>query len=364
MARTEIHVGSVERLDVLGADGQVDRALVPDLSADRLQAIHGDMEMARAVDERMLKLQRQGRIGTFPPGSGQEACVVGAAHALAEHDWLVGGYRELGARLVRGEPLLNALLYYNGFEEGNVQPEGGPRRLLPINVIVGSQGLHAVGLAYAMRYRGEKAAVLCFVGDGSTSQGDFHEALNFASVWQVPVVFFVQNNGWAISVPLHKQTHGKTLAQRALGYGMPGVQVDGNDVLAVYRATEEALTRAREGRGPTLIEGVTYRLMMHTTADDPSRYRSEQEVDVWRTRDPLPRFRRYLEAQGLWDDARQEALELLHKQQIAEAVTALEAHPAPPDDSPFEHVFETSPPSLQQQRQRFLAERALEASRG
>ncbi len=356
MALKVIQELSVSRLEILGPEGDVDPELDPKLDRDQLLGMYRAMLVARQYDQRMLKLQRQGRIGTFGPATGQEAASVAPAFAMEDDDWYVGSFREPGGRIARGEPLENALLYYTGFEEGCVQPDQGPaRRLLPINIIVASQLLHAVGLAYAMRYRGEHAAVVAFVGDGGTSQGDFHEALNLAAVWQAPVVFVVQNNGWAISLPQSKQTRSKTIAQKALGYGMPGIQVDGNDPLAMYRATREALTRAREGEGPTLIEAVTYRLMMHTTADDPKKYRDESEVEDWWKRDPLIRFRRYLEAEHGWNDKQEQALLEEIRGDIDAAVRRHESNPPElPPDAPFDHVYGTRHPVIEEQRAMFL----------
>jgi pyruvate dehydrogenase E1 component alpha subunit len=357
---------SVSRLDVLDPDGVVDPELDPDLPRDRLVALYRAMWLAREFDQRMIKLQRQGRLGTFGPATGQEAASVAPAFAMEDDDWYVGTFREPGGRLARGEPLDNALLYYTGFEEGCVQPASGPaRRLLPINIIVGSQLLHAVGLAYAMRYRGEKAAVVAFVGDGGTSQGDFHEALNLAAVWRAPVVFVCQNNGWAISIPRDKQTRSKTLAQKALAYGMPGLQVDGNDPLAVFRATRDALARARAGEGPTFLEAVTYRLMMHTTSDDPGRYRSEAEVEPWRRLDPLLRTQRYLERRHGWDERQQAALLESVRAEIEAAVRRHESRPPLPPDAPFDHVFGTRHPVIEEQRAIFREALAREErSRG
>jgi len=356
MPLTKLYDFSVDQLQVLDEQGRVDAELEPDLSREQLLRLFRYMLLTREADARMLKLQRQGRIGTFPPGYGAEAISVGVAAAMGEQDWFTGAYRELGARLVLGEPLTNALLYYNGWEEGNVQPESGNQRLLPISVIVGSQGLHAVGLAYASKLRGERAAAVSFVGDGGTSQGDFHEALNFASTWQLPVVFVVQNNQWAISVPRHKQMRSRSIAQRAIGYDMPGLQVDGNDVLAVYRAAREALTRAYAGEGPSLIEAVTYRLSMHTTADDPKKYRDPAEVEPWEAKEPLLRFRAYLEGKGYWDGEQQAALEAEIKQEVQAAVEAFEAQAAFPPERPFDHVYGTRDPQLEAQKQEFLAE--------
>jgi pyruvate dehydrogenase E1 component alpha subunit len=343
-------------LQILDEEGNLDAALDPQLSEQQLVTLYRSMVLAREADGRMLKMQRQGRLGTFPPCTGQEAAVCGAALAMGEQDWLVGSYRELGARLMRGEPLDATLQYYNGYEEGSAQCM--ENRILPTQVILGSQVPHAVGLAYAARYRGEQeTAVVAFFGDGASSQGDVHEAMNFAGVWQVPVVFICQNNGWAISVPRSTQSRAETIAQRAFGYGFSGVQVDGNDALAVYRATSEALARARAGEGPTLIEAITYRLMMHTTADDPKKYRSEEEERTWWKRDPIPRLRSYMERRGIWDEDREQGLAGQVKNEVGEAVQRLEA--ADPGafkpDAPFDHVLGTRHEELERQRADFLA---------
>jgi pyruvate dehydrogenase E1 component alpha subunit len=344
---------SIAHLKILDENGVVAAGREPDLASEQLVELYRAMFLARAVDERMLKLQRQGRIGTFGPCSGQEAAVCGPALAMTDKDWFLGAFREVGARLMRGEPIENQFLFHNGFEEGNISPGG--ERTLPISIIVGAQTLHAVGIAYAMKLRGETdSAVVCFMGDGATSEGDFHEALNFAAVWQAPVVFICQNNQWAISVPRHKQTRSQTLAQKAIAYEMPGIQVDGNDALATYQAAKEALDRARSGQGPTLIEAVTYRLLMHTTADDPTKYRPEEEVKAWQARDPIPRFRKYLEKKGIWNDQRQGELEAEIKQRVDEAVKAFEARQDFKPDAPFDHVFGTKHARIEEQRVQFL----------
>jgi pyruvate dehydrogenase E1 component alpha subunit len=352
----------VSRLRILDEAGEVDAKLEPKLGKDELLGIYRAMVLAREGDQRMLKLQRQGRIGTFGPSTGQEASVVGPAFAMADDDWFVAAFRELGGRLARGESLASQFLYYNGFEEGNVQADDAARRLLPISVIVGAQTLHAVGIGYAMKYRQEKAAVLVFLGDGATSEGDFHEAMNFAAVWKAPVVFICQNNQWAISIPRSKQTHARTLAQKAIAYGMPGLQVDGNDVLAMYRATREALERARAGEGPTFIEAVTYRLMMHTTADDPRKYRTDEEVAEWQQKEPLIRFKTYLEKNGYWDQEKQAALEAEIKQEVEAAVQAFESRKDFKPDAPFDHVYGTRHQTIEDQRQEFLANLKQEAN--
>lgn len=344
---------SISHLQILNEAGVLINEREPDLDSEQLTRLYRAMVLAREVDDRLLKLQRQGRIGTFPPATGQEATACGPALAMTDQDWFVGAFRELGARLMRGEPIENTFLYYNGFEEGTTFPGG--ERMLPISIIIAAQMLHAVGIAYAMRLRGETdSAVVCFFGDGATSEGDFHEALNFAAVWQVPVVFICSNNQWAISVPRSKQTRSATLAQKAIAYDIPGIQVDGNDALAMYQATKDALDRAKAGQGPTLIEAVTYRLRMHTTADDPTKYQAGDELDVWAKRDPLPRFRTYLETKGLWNDQQQTALEAEVKKQVEDAVKAFEAMKDFQPDAPFDHVYGTEHPRIAEQRAEFL----------
>jgi pyruvate dehydrogenase E1 component alpha subunit len=240
-------------------------------------------------------------------------------------------------------------MLYAGFLEGG-QPEPGQNDL-PVTIPVATQLPHAVGLAYAAQYRGDDAVVMAFCGDGATSEGDFHEALNFAGVWHVPAIFVVQNNQWAISVPLKKQTHSKTIAQKALAYGMPGLQVDGNDVLAVHAACREAVDRARAGDGPTLIECVTYRLGVHTTADDPTKYRSTEEVEAWERKDPLTRFGAYLQKKKLLDEGLTESVDA----EIAEAVKRFEALGSPDPLTMFEHAYATRPPHLEAQRAELAA---------
>jgi pyruvate dehydrogenase E1 component alpha subunit len=334
----------VEYLSILDSDGNLDTALEPKLSADELKSLYRAMLLGRRLDERMVRLQRQGRIGTFAPIKGQEASQLGSVFTLRRQDWLVPSFRETAAMVWRGWPIEKLLLFYAGYIEGGAPAPD--QHDLPVTIPVATQLPHAVGLAYAAQYRGDDAVVMVFFGDGATSEGDFHEALNFAGVWDVPVVFVCQNNQWAISVPLKKQTHSRTLAQKALAYGLPGIQVDGNDVLAVYVAAREGVERARAGKGPTLIECVTYRLGVHTTADDPSKYRSEEEVKAWERKDPLTRFRVYLETRKLLDDGLEGEID----EEIAAAVRRFEA--APPADllRLFDHVYAEIPPPLAAQR--------------
>jgi pyruvate dehydrogenase E1 component alpha subunit len=335
---------AVEYLSILDSDGNLDGALEPDIPAPTLKAFWRAMVLARRLDERMLRLQRQGRIGTFAPLKGQEAAQVGSVATLERSDWMVPSFRETAAMLWRGWPIEKLLLYFAGFIEGG--PPAADQHDLPICIPVATQLPHAVGLAYAAQYRGDERVVLAYFGDGATSEGDFHEAMNVAGVWHVPVVFLCQNNQWAISVPLKKQTHSRTLAQKALAYGMPGIQVDGNDVLAVYAATREAVDRARRGDGPTLIECVTYRLAMHTTADDPSKYRSEEEVREWERKDPLSRFRLYLEKKNLLDEGVEQQVD----EEIAAAVKRFESAGPVSPLTIFDHVYAELPDHLAAQR--------------
>jgi pyruvate dehydrogenase E1 component alpha subunit len=339
----------VEYLSILDSDGNLDTALEPKLADTELKSLYRSMLLARRLDERMVRLQRQGRIGTFAPIKGQEASQMGSAFTLRPSDWMVPSFRETGAMIWRGWPIEKLLLFFAGHLEGG-QP-GPSQHDLPITIPVATQLPHAVGLAYAAQYRGDDAVVMVYFGDGATSEGDFHEALNFAGVWHVPVVFVCQNNQWAISVPLKKQTHSRTIAQKALAYGLPGVQVDGNDVLAVYAAAREAVERARAGDGPTLIECVTYRLGMHTTADDPTKYRSEAEVAMWEQKDPLTRFRAYLEKRNLLE----EGLEPQIDAEISAAIARFEATPAPDPLTMFDHAYAELPAHLVAQRDELAA---------
>ena len=339
----------VEYLSILDSDGNLDTSLEPEVSPADLKRLYRGMLLGRRLDERMIRLQRQGRIGTFAPIKGQEASQVGAAFTLRPNDWMVPSFRETAAMLWRGWPIEKLLLLFAGYLEGG-QPAPGQHDL-PIAIPVATQLPHAVGLAYAAQYRGDDAVVMAFCGDGATSEGDFHEALNFAGVWHVPVVFVVQNNQWAISVPLKKQTHSRTIAQKALAYGLPGLQVDGNDVLAVYVACREAAERARAGDGPTLIECVTYRLGVHTTADDPTKYRSAEEVEAWERKDPLTRFGTYLQKKNLLEDGVVESVDA----EIAAAIQRFEAFGAAEPLTMFEHAYGQRPPHLEAQR-RQLAE--------
>jgi pyruvate dehydrogenase E1 component alpha subunit len=343
----------VDHLSILNEDGEVDTELAPDIPGDVLVKGLHTMLLARRFDERRLKLQRSGRIGTFAPVNGQEAAQVGTISALRSYDWFIPSYRETAANFWRGVDPAQMLVFDAGYNEGVSIPEDS--RDLPNAVPVGTQMLQAAGIAYAARQFGTDEVAMTYFGDGATSQGDFHEALNFAAVFDCPVVFVCQNNQYAISVPREKQTRSATIAQKAVAYGMPGIQIDGNDILAAYVAASEAVKRAREESRPTLIECVTYRLEMHTTADDPTRYREDEEVEEWRSRDPIERFYAYLASNDLIDDAKRESMEDEIGDEIDEAWRKAQAliDDGPGPEQMFEHILAEKPPELERQQEMF-----------
>jgi len=311
------------------------------------------MVLSRTFDEKGVALQRQGRFGTFSPVRGQEATVVGAALAVdPERDWLVPQYRELPALLHHGVPLERFMLTFMGNPIGGLLPAGV--RVLPVQIALAAQLPHAVGLGWGLRLQHQDAVVLAFCGDGATSEGDFHEACNLAGVVQAPVVFLVQNNGWAISTPRARQSAARSIASRAPGYGMPGVLVDGNDLFAVHAAVSQAVDRARSGAGPTLIEALTYRMGPHNTADDPTRYVDEATLEAWAQRDPILRVQRYLARLGTWTDEDSEAIAEAARTEIERAYDAAVALHQPAPQQLFDHVYANPPARLAAQRDRLL----------
>jgi pyruvate dehydrogenase E1 component alpha subunit len=354
MPRTKVYEAVTERLEILDTEGRVDAALMPEIDPSRIRDLYRDMVLMRTFDTKALKLQRQGRMGTWPPIKGQEAIQAGVALAMGENDWLIPAFREHGIMVLRGVPLHLVFAYWAGDERGSSFPEDV--RCFPVAVPVGSQWQHGTGVGLSLKLRGEDAVAVTFGGDGSTSEGDFHEAVNCAGVFGTNTVFVIQNNQWAISMPLHKQTAAETLAQKAHAYGIPGIQVDGNDVFAVYAAATEAIERTRRGGGPSLIEAVTYRLGDHTTADDASRYRTEKELVEWEGRDPILRLRRYLVDQGLWDDD-QEAVLLEEATSWVDAqVQALEEMEPQAPEEIFTSMYAAMPPHVVEQMQSLLEE--------
>jgi pyruvate dehydrogenase E1 component alpha subunit len=341
---------------VLDEDGEV-VGDVPDLGDEALVDIYRHMRLARHFDGRAVSLQRQGRMGTYPPLSGQEGAQIGSATALAEDDWMVPSYREHGAALVCGVPLEQTLLYWMGHGAGNKAPEGV--NVFPVAVPIASQVPHATGASWASKLRGTDEAFLCYFGDGATSEGDFHEGVNFAGVFDTPTVFFCNNNQWAISVPRERQTRSATLAQKAEAYGIDGVQVDGMDPLAVYSVTTAALEKARDPETdrprPTLIEAIQYRFGAHTTADDPTVYRDDEEVERWKAKDPIPRLETYLRSERILDDDRVAEIEAAVEERVADAIDAAEAAARPEPSELFEHAYAGLPPELARQREAFAA---------
>ena len=346
-----VYQAQVESLQILDESGQLDVELARDTLSDaEVKNLYEQMVIAREFDETAFRLQRSGRMGTFPQNKGQEATALGAAKALRKGiDWIVPYYRENPAMFWHGLPMHSILLHWMGDERGNAIPKN--LAMNPLCVAIGTQTLHAVGLAWAFKLRKEDRAVVCFFGDGATSTGDFHEAMNFASLLKVPVVFCCVNNAFAISTPCCRQTAAGTFAQKALAYGMPTIQVDGNDVFAVYKAHKDALTRARAGEGPSFIEAMTYRLGDHTTADDARRYREEKELGVALERDPLVRTRKYLVSKGLWDDEQQAKLEERAKATVHEVVELALNFPKPATEDLFDYTFAELPGELLKQKQ-------------
>lgn len=334
---------------ILAPDGTVPDGYRPPLSDEELLAAYRLMSLSRRVDERAFNLQRQGRLGTFSPVHGQEAAVVGSACALDPvRDWVVPQYRELPAMLRQGYTLERFLLYFKGNPEGNRMPEGV--NLLPFQISLATQLPHAVGLAWGLSQQRLDGVVCVYFGDGASSEGDFHEACNLAGLRRAPVIFLLQNNGWAISTPVRKQTRAESFAARAAGYGFPGELVDGNDLFAVYEASARAATRARAGEGPTLIEAATYRMGPHNTADDPTRYVDEREREAHRALDPIARLRSYLEYTGLLRQGAEEQMRREIETEIEEALTAAEARAEARPEQIFDHVYAQPPPRVDAQR--------------
>ena len=339
--------GVDERLPILRDDGTVDKARDPNLPDAILTRMHAGMRLIRLLDDRCMNLQRQGRIGFFGTTTGEEAAVIGSIAPLSDDDWVFPALRQGGALLYRGFTLRKYFAHLFGnaesVEAGRSMPchySDRAHNFVTWSSSMATQLPHAVGMAYSARLKRTGQIAIGYLGDGASSEGDFHVAANFAGVWKVPIVLFCNNNQWAISVPFAKQTASNGVAVKATAYGFPGVRLDGNDVLGVYVATKEAADRARRGEGPTLIEAVTYRMQGHSSSDDPTRYRSQAEVDAWKRRDPLARFERYLRERGALDDAKLAALDERLKAEIEAAIAHAERTPPPSPETLIEGVYE------------------------
>ncbi|MFO7926879.1 pyruvate dehydrogenase (acetyl-transferring) E1 component subunit alpha [Natronomonas sp.] len=341
---------------ILDTEGRVlEGESPPDLEDDVFVDMYSQMRLCRQFDERAVSLQRQGRMGTYSTMQAHEGALVGSAFALDDDDWIVPYYRDHGATITHGLGLEHILQYYMGYEEGSVVPEG--TNVFPICITIGDQIPHATGAGMVSKLDdNDDSAVICYFGDGATSEGDFHEGLNFAGVFDTPNVFFCLNNQWAISTPIEKQTAASTLASRAAGYGFEGVRVDGMDPLAVYEVTKRALGKARtpgpDQLRPTLVEALLYRSGAHNTSDDPSNYREEAETEPWRKRDPILRLETFLRDRGILSDEQIGAIDEANTEEIEAAVEIAEANEPDPDDI-FEYVFEELPDRIQAQRDEF-----------
>lgn len=345
-------MSSKEFIQVMDREGRVDEAAVQNISKEEMMKMYRLMIFTRLWNSKALSLQRQGRMGTIASVRGQEAANIGMGLALGSNDWFCPSFRETGALFARGVPPEKLLLYWGGDERGARPFEGS--RNLPVCITVASHVLHAAGIAFGAKIRGERIAVMSSSGDGSTSQGDFHEGLNFAGVYKLPLVVAIQNNHWAISVPVEKQTATETLAEKALAHGIQSARVDGNDVFAVYLTVKRLLDQARSDYKPALVELVTYRMDDHTTADDAGRYRTEEMLAPWREKDPIDRLRKYLIASQGWDEQKDADLTSECTAEVEQAVRDYEAFPPPEPTDLFNHMYAEEPWNLREQRQEMI----------
>lgn len=326
----------------------VNENLISDLSDEKLVELMSQMVWSRILDQRATALNRQGRLGFYAPTAGQEASQLASHFAMEKEDYLLPGYRDVPQLVQHGLPLSQAFLWSRGHVAGNYYAED--LNALPPQIIIGAQYVQAAGIALALKKRNKKTVVVAYTGDGGTSQGDFYEALNFAGAYKANAVFITQNNGFAISTPRDKQTAAKTLAQKAVAAGIPGIQVDGMDALAVYTVTKAAREWAANGNGPVLIETVTFRYGPHTlSGDDPTRYRSKELETEWQAKDPLVRFRNYLTPKGLWSEAKEEEVIEAAKEEIKNAVTDADKYPKQKVSDFLKNMFEVQPQNIKEQ---------------
>jgi len=338
---------------IIDERGSAKVQIVPKFEVSDLKHIYTLMMKTRAADDKALKLQRQGRMGTYGSGLGQEACQVGTALAMRKGDWFFPYFRDLGVFITLGLPLSNYYLYWMGNEKGMAIPED--LNIFPISVPVGSQILHAVGAGMAANIRNEKTVIVSTFSDGATSEGDFHEGLNFAGVYNTPNIFVCFNNQYAISLPRSRQTASETIAQKASAYGFEGRLVDGNDVFAVYATVKDAADKARKGGGPTLIEAFTYRMSDHTTSDDASRYRPDSELEEWKKKDPIERFQAYLKSKRIWTEEFEKSVQLEVGRFVTEGVEEAEKTPPPSIEEMFLFTYEDMTPQLEEQLEELKA---------
>jgi len=337
----------ISTLQILNEKSELVNTLPKNLTSADTKNLYKFMVLARRFDDKLFALQRTGKIGTFAPIRGQEASNVGIGYAMGKDDWLFPSFRENGTSLVLGLPMENIIMYYGGDGRGMQIPE--KINHFPVNVPVSTQTPHAVGFAWSLKLQKKKGAAVTVFGDGATSKGDFHEALNFAGVFNLPVVFVCQNNQYAISVPREKQSASETLAQKAIAYGFEGIQVDGNDVFAVYQSVKGALEKAQKGCGPTLIECVTYRISDHTTADDQTKYRDQKEVEAWKKKDPIDRLRKYMESKKLWKKSDEKSLLKECDKKIGHAVKKFESLKPQQIEDIFRYTYKEMTPELARQ---------------
>ncbi len=352
---SEVQTEQIQTLSILAPNGDViNEEGMPKLSDNQLRELMRRMVFTRVWDQRAISLNRQGRLGFYAPVAGQEASMIGSQFALNKEDFILPSYRDIPQIVWHGLPLYQAFLYSRGHQEGGRIPEG-VNVLMP-QIIIGAQIVQATGVAMGFKFRNQKNVAITYIGDGGTSQGDFYEGLNYAGAFQLPAIFVVQNNRYAISVPIEKQTAAQTLAHKAVAAGIPGVQVDGMDVLAVYKAVSDAAARGRKGEGPTLIESLTYRFGPHTMAgDDPTRYRTKEEASEWESKDPLVRFRKFMERKGLWTENDENHVAEEAKQAVADAIKKADDTAKMTVAGLIDSMFETTPPHLEEQKANFLA---------
>ncbi len=342
-------------LQILSPEGEVvNPGMMPKLSDQELRELMRKMVFTRVWDQRAISLNRQGRLGFYAPVAGQEAAMIGSQSALSKEDFILPSYRDIPQIVWHGLPLYQAFLYSRGHIHGGQIPDD-VNVLMP-QIIIAAQCTQATGVAMGYKLRGEKRVAINYFGDGATSQGDFYEGMNFAGVYKLPVIFFSQNNGYAISVPFEKQTASQNIAIKAVAAGIEGVRVDGMDVLAVVKAVQDARERGISGEGATLIEALTYRYGPHTMAgDDPTRYRTTEEQGEWEQKDPLIRFRKFLAAKGIWSEKDEEAVIEEAKQAVADAIKKADEYPKMKVTDLIDVMYETLPPALEEQKAEYLA---------